>query len=105
MDTPVRVLTILGTRPEAIKLAPVLRALARQRRRVESIVAVTGQHRQMLDQVLTLFPIVPDGVLNLMKADPGIGDFAAYSFAGVNPVLDPLRPSCEIVHSHTTTAP
>jgi UDP-N-acetylglucosamine 2-epimerase (non-hydrolysing) len=104
MDTPVRVLTILGTRPEAIKLAPVLRALARQRRRVESIVAVTGQHRQMLDQVLTLFHIVPDVDLNLMKADQGVGDFAAYAFAGVNTVLDQVRPDVVIVQGDTTTA-
>src|SRR5258708_25165981 len=104
MDTPVRVVTILGARLEAIKLAPVLRALARQRRRVESIVAVTGQHRQMLDQVLTLFRIVPDVDLNLMKADQGIGDFAAYAFAGVNTVLDQVRPDVVIGQGDTTTA-
>ena len=99
-----RVLTVLGTRPEAIKLAPVLQALARRRPRVESIVAVTGQHRQMLDQVLTLFRIVPDIDLNLMQANQGVGDFAAHAFAGVNTVLDEVRPDVVIVQGDTTTA-
>jgi UDP-N-acetylglucosamine 2-epimerase (non-hydrolysing) len=103
-ETPVRVLTILGTRPEAIKLAPVLRVLGRKKLRVESIVAVTGQHRQMLDQVLTLFRIVPDIDLNLMQANQGVGDFAAHAFAGVNAVLDQVRPDVVIVQGDTTSA-
>jgi UDP-N-acetylglucosamine 2-epimerase len=94
----------LGTRPEAIKLAPVLQALGRRRTRVESIVSVTGQHRQMLDQVLTVFRIVPDIDLNLMQADQGVGDFAAQAFAGVNTVLDQVRPDVVIVQGDTTTA-
>lgn len=99
-----RVLTILGTRPEAIKLAPVIRVLGRRRRRVESIVAVTGQHRQMLDQVLSLFRIVPDIDLRLMQANQEVGDFAAQAFAGVNTVLDKVRPDVVIVQGDTTTA-
>jgi UDP-N-acetylglucosamine 2-epimerase len=67
-------------------------------------VAVTGQHRQMLDQVLNLFRIVPDVDLNLMKADQGVGDFAAYAFAGVNAVLDQVRPDVVVVQGDTTTA-
>src|SRR5258708_33806504 len=103
-ETPVRVLPSLGTRPEAIKLAPVLRVLGRHGPRVNSILAVTGQHRQMLDQVLTLFRIVPDIDLNLMLPNQGVGDFAAHAFAGINAVLDQVRPDVVIVQGDTTSA-
>ena len=71
-----RVLTIVGTRPEAIKMAPVLRHLA-QRPAVESILCVTGQHRQMLDQVLGIFGIQPDIDLNLMRTGQHLGSLTA----------------------------
>jgi UDP-N-acetylglucosamine 2-epimerase len=97
-----RILTVLGTRPEAIKLAPVLQAL--RRRRVESIVCVTAQHRQMLDQMLRLFEIEPDVDLDLMAPDQAVGDFAARAFSAVNAVLDRVRPDVVIVQGDTTTA-
>jgi UDP-N-acetylglucosamine 2-epimerase len=97
------VLSVFGTRPEAIKMAPVLRALD-LRADVQSIVCVTGQHREMLDQVLTLFDISPDIDLNLMQADQGAGDFAARSLAAVNRVLDEVEPDVLIVQGDTTTA-
>lgn len=99
-----RILSIFGTRPEAIKMAPVLQALARQRGKVESVVCVTAQHRQMLDQVLTLFGIKPDIDLDLMQANQATGDFAAHAMAAVNGVLDRVRPDVVIVQGDTTTA-
>jgi UDP-N-acetylglucosamine 2-epimerase len=99
----VRVLSIFGTRPEAIKMAPVVRALA-GRRGVESLVCVTAQHRQMLDQVLGLFGIVPDIDLDLMRANQGVGDFAATAFAAVNGALDRATPDVVLVQGDTTTA-
>lgn len=100
---PLRVLSVFGTRPEAIKMAPVLRALE-GRPDVQSIVCVTGQHREMLDQVLTLFAISPDIDLNLMQANQGTGDFAARGFAAVSEVLDKVNPDVLIVQGDTTTA-
>jgi UDP-N-acetylglucosamine 2-epimerase len=99
-----RTLSIFGTRPEAIKMAPVLQALARRGRRVESVVCVTAQHRHMLDQVLTLFGIVPEIDLNLMRLDQATGDFAATAFAAVNDVLDRVHPDVVLVQGDTTTA-
>jgi UDP-N-acetylglucosamine 2-epimerase (non-hydrolysing) len=99
-----KILSIFGTRPEAIKMAPVLRALERRRETVESVVCVTAQHRQMLDQVLTLFGIKPDIDLNLMQANQGVGDFAAQALAAVNGVLDTVKPDALIVQGDTTTA-
>lgn len=68
------VLSILGTRPEAIKMAPVVKELERHPDHIRSIVCVTAQHRQMLDQVLSLFKITPQYDLNLMKPDQSIGE-------------------------------
>jgi UDP-N-acetylglucosamine 2-epimerase (hydrolysing) len=99
-----RILSIFGTRPEAIKMAPVLQALSRRRGTVESVVCVTAQHRQMLDQVLTLFGIKPDIDLNLMVSNQTTGDFAAHALAAVNGVLDTVKPDAIIVQGDTTTA-
>lgn len=98
-----RVLSIFGTRPEAIKMAPVVRALSRQRG-VESVVCVTAQHRQMLDQVLQLFEITPDIDLDLMRENQGVGDFAATALAAINRALDQVKPDVVLVQGDTTTA-
>jgi len=98
-----RILSVFGTRPEAIKMAPVVRALARQPR-VRSIVCVTGQHRQMLDHVLTLFGISPDIDLDLMRDDQTAGDFAASGLAALNDVMVRIAPDLLIVQGDTTTA-
>ena len=84
-------------------MAPVVRALARHRG-VQSVVCVTAQHRQMLDQVLQLFEITPDIDLNLMTANQGVGDFAATALAAINQVLDDVRPDVVLVQGDTTTA-
>ena len=84
-------------------MAPVVRALERHAR-ITSLVCVTAQHRQMLDQVLNLFHIEPDLDLNLMQPDQSVGDFAATVLAAVNGALDQLKPDVVLVQGDTTTA-
>ena len=97
-----RVLSIFGTRPEAIKMAPVVRALE-QTPGIESLVCVTAQHRQMLDQVLNLFRIIPDYDLNLMHPDQSLAELTAAVFEGLDPVLAETRPHWVLVQGDTTT--
>lgn len=97
-----RILSIFGTRPEAIKMAPVVRALA-DTSGVESLVCVTAQHRQMLDQVLRLFHITPDVDLNLMQPDQSLAELTAAIFTHLDPVLERLRPDWVLVQGDTTT--
>ncbi len=103
MNEPaLRVLSIFGTRPEAVKMAPVVRRLA-QTQGVESLVCVTGQHRQMLDQILGLFEIVPDVDLNLMSPDQDLAGLTAAILQSLDPVLDDLKPDWVLVQGDTTT--
>lgn len=97
-----RILSVIGTRPEAVKMAPVIQRL-RQTPDVESLVCVTAQHRQMLDQVLNLFGIIPDIDLNLMKPDQTLSDITAAIFTGLDPVLRNLRPHWVLAQGDTTT--
>ena len=97
------VLTVFGTRPEAIKLAPLIREL-RQRPGITSKVCVTAQHREMLDQVLDVFGIVPDHDLNLMQKDQTLPQLAASVFQKLAPVLQSERPDWVVVQGDTTTA-
>lgn len=99
----VRVLTVLGTRPEAIKLAPLIDEL-RRRPGITSRVCVTAQHREMLDQVLELFQIVPDYDLNLMRKDQTLPRLAAAVFQELAPILQSERPDWVVVQGDTTTA-
>lgn len=101
--TPIRVLTVLGTRPEAIKLAPVIRELARHPQRVTSVVVSTGQHRQMLDQVLGLFSLRPDLDLGLMQADQTLGGLTAALFAALDRTYRDVRPDWVLAQGDTTT--
>jgi UDP-N-acetylglucosamine 2-epimerase (non-hydrolysing) len=93
---------VFGTRPEAIKLAPVVRCL-REDSRFETRVAVTAQHRAMLDQVLTAFSIRPDYDLNVMQAGQTLADSSARIMAALEPVLDRERPDWVVVQGDTTT--
>lgn len=102
MDRPIRVLTVFGTRPEAIKMAPVVRALAAHPR-VEGRVCVTAQHRDMLDQVLSLFELVPDYDLDLMRPGQDLHALTARVLTGMRPVLEASRPDVVLVHGDTTT--
>jgi UDP-N-acetylglucosamine 2-epimerase (non-hydrolysing) len=97
-----RILTVFGTRPEAIKLAPVVKALAVEPN-VTSRVCVTAQHREMLDQVLTLFDITPDDDLNVMKAQQELDELTASILRGVSDVIRDFKPDFLIVQGDTTT--
>ncbi|MCD2450693.1 UDP-N-acetylglucosamine 2-epimerase (non-hydrolyzing) [Methylicorpusculum oleiharenae] len=97
-----KVLTVFGTRPEAIKMAPVVLAL-QQAQGIESLVCVTAQHRQMLDQVLNLFVIKPDYDLDLMAPNQDLFDITAKVLLGLRDVLRQARPDVVLVHGDTTT--
>src|SRR5471030_3147263 len=97
-----KVLTIFGTRPEAIKMAPLVHALS-QDAAFESRVCVTAQHREMLDQVLRLFEITPDYDLDIMKPGQALTEITCRILAGLKPVLDDFKPDVVLVHGDTTT--
>jgi UDP-N-acetylglucosamine 2-epimerase (non-hydrolysing) len=98
----VKVLTVFGTRPEAIKMAPLVHALARDPD-FEARVCVTAQHREMLDQVLNLFSIVPDYDLNIMRPGQGLTEITCGILEGLKPILESFRPDVVLVHGDTTT--
>jgi len=97
-----RVMVVFGTRPEAIKMAPVVKAL-KARAGVETIVAVTAQHRHMLDQVLALFAITPDIDLDVMSADQSLPDLFARLLQGMTEAIARVRPDLVLVHGDTST--
>ncbi|WP_309474890.1 non-hydrolyzing UDP-N-acetylglucosamine 2-epimerase [Pseudomonas sichuanensis] len=98
-----KVLTLFGTRPEAIKMAPLVKVLARTEG-VESIVCSTGQHRQMLDQVLQLFAVPVDHDLDVMVPGQTLNGLFARLMTRIDALLDELKPDCVLVHGDTTTA-
>jgi UDP-N-acetylglucosamine 2-epimerase (non-hydrolysing) len=98
-----RILTILGTRPEAIKLAPVILELKKHCDRFENLVCVTAQHREMMDQVMEWFQIRPDYDLDLMQADQGLADFASRALVAISGVLRKVQPDAVLVQGDTTT--
>jgi len=98
-----KVLFIFGTRPEAIKMAPVIKELQNQPEHFAVRVCVTAQHRQMLDQVLELFEIVPDDDLDIMKPGQSLTDVTCNVLQGLAPVLAEVRPDLVLVHGDTTT--
>lgn len=102
MSRKLRVLTVFGTRPEAIKMAPVVRALAAAED-VDARVCITAQHREMLDQVLDLFAIVPDYDLNLMRPGQDLTDITVSVLQGLRTVLAKFQPDLLLVHGDTTT--
>ena len=97
-----KILSIFGTRPEAIKMAPVVRELAK-REDIESYVCVTAQHREMLDQVLSLFEIEPDVDLDLMRPNQSLAQMTASVFTHLDPVLEKMKPDWVLVQGDTTT--
>ena len=98
----IKVLSVFGTRPEAIKIAPIVRLLT-QTPEVESRVCVTAQHRQMLDQVLALFQIQPDYDLDLMRDNQSLAEISASIFTHLDPVLTDFKPDWVLVVGDTTT--
>lgn len=97
-----KILTVFGTRPEAIKMAPLVRALAIDER-FEAKVCVTAQHREMLDQVLSLFEIIPDYDLDLMKVGQTLNDITSSILLELKPVLQQFKPDIVLVHGDTAT--
>ena len=98
----IKVLSVFGTRPEAIKMAPVVNAL-KATSGIESSVCVTAQHREMLDQVLALFDITPNYDLDLMKPGQSLHDITSAVLLGLKPVMEDYRPDLVLVHGDTTT--
>ena len=99
-----KVLIVFGTRPEAIKMAPVVKELQRQNDRFSAVVCVTGQHREMLDQVLEIFEIKPDYDLNIMQAGQDLYDVSARILIGMRDVLTKVKPDLVLVHGDTSTS-
>ena len=95
---------VFGTRPEAIKMAPLVKTLQKQADVFETIVCVTGQHRQMLDQVLNLFDIHPDYDLNIMKPGQDLYDLTSRILLGMRDVFEKVSPDIVLVHGDTTTS-
>lgn len=100
---PQKVLTIIGTRPEGIKLAPLVLELQQRPQDFESVVCVTGQHREMLDQVLKAFSINPDHDLNLMAPNQSLSQVTARATAGLDEVFSQVQPDVALVQGDTTT--
>lgn len=101
---PKRVMLVFGTRPEAIKMAPLVKAFQNAPDRFQTTVCVTGQHREMLDQVLKIFDIRPDYDLNIMRQGQDLYDVTARVLTGMRDVLDEARPDVVLVHGDTTTS-
>ncbi|QOY37245.1 non-hydrolyzing UDP-N-acetylglucosamine 2-epimerase [Anaerobacillus isosaccharinicus] len=103
MDQKIKVMTIFGTRPEAIKMCPLVLELEKYKDQIESIVTVTGQHREMLDQVLSIFGVKPDFDLNIMKARQTLLDVTVNVLQGLDQVMKEVKPDLVLVHGDTTT--
>ncbi|MBA2874554.1 non-hydrolyzing UDP-N-acetylglucosamine 2-epimerase [Thermaerobacillus caldiproteolyticus] len=103
MSRKLKVMTIFGTRPEAIKMAPLVLELEKYPEYIESIVTVTAQHRQMLDQVLDIFHISPHYDLNIMKERQTLADITVRALEGLDRVMKEVKPDLVLVHGDTTT--
>ncbi|MDE6340232.1 MAG: UDP-N-acetylglucosamine 2-epimerase (non-hydrolyzing), partial [Muribaculaceae bacterium] len=99
-----KIMLVFGTRPEAIKMAPLVKEFQKYPEQFKTIVCVTGQHRQMLDQVLDLFEITPDYDLNIMKQGQDLYDVTARVLTGMRDVLKEAQPDVVLVHGDTTTS-
>lgn len=99
-----KVLLVFGTRPEAIKMAPLVKELEKRTAEFETKVCVTGQHREMLDQVLSIFDIKPDYDLNIMKQGQDLYDVTARVLTGMRDILTNFKPDVVLVHGDTTTS-
>lgn len=99
-----KIMLVFGTRPEAIKMAPLVKEFQKYPEQFKTIVCVTGQHREMLDQVLSLFEIIPDYDLNIMKQGQDLYDVTARVLVGMRDVLKEAQPDVVLVHGDTTTS-
>ena len=103
-DNMKKIMLVFGTRPEAIKMAPLVKEFQKYPEKFETIVCVTGQHREMLDQVLRIFDIVPDFDLNIMKQGQDLYDVTSRVLLGMRDVLCEMKPNIVFVHGDTTTS-
>ncbi|MFH0065737.1 non-hydrolyzing UDP-N-acetylglucosamine 2-epimerase [Peribacillus sp. NPDC056705] len=103
MNKPIKVMTIFGTRPEAVKMAPLVLEFQKHPEYFKPVVAVTAQHRQMLDQVLELFSIQPDYDLDIMKERQTLADITTRALNGLDSVMKEAKPDIVLVHGDTTT--
>ncbi|MFD2131555.1 non-hydrolyzing UDP-N-acetylglucosamine 2-epimerase [Pseudogracilibacillus auburnensis] len=103
MTKKVKVMTIFGTRPEAIKMAPLVLELNKRKNEFESIVTVTAQHREMLDQVLQIFEITPDFDLNIMKDKQTLVQITNRTLEGLDQIMKEVKPNIVLVHGDTST--
>ena len=99
-----KVLLVFGTRPEAIKMCPLVKEFQKHPETFETVVCVTGQHREMLDQVLQIFDVKPDYDLNIMKQGQDLYDVTARVLVGMRDILDTVKPDVVLVHGDTTTS-
>lgn len=99
-----KIMLVFGTRPEAIKMCPLVKEFQKHPKYFETIVCVTGQHREMLDQVLKIFEVVPDYDLNIMKQGQDLYDVTARVLTGMRDVLKEVKPDIVLVHGDTTTS-
>lgn len=99
-----KLMLVFGTRPEAIKMAPLVKEFQKYPEYFKTVVCVTGQHREMLDQVLSLFEIIPDYDLNIMKQGQDLYDVTARVLTGMRDVLKEAQPDVVFVHGDTTTS-
>ena len=99
-----KILLVFGTRPEAIKMAPLVKKLQEMSEEFQTVVCVTGQHREMLDQVLRLFDITPEYDLNIMKPNQDLYDITSRILLGMRDVLREVQPDIVLVHGDTTTS-
>ena len=99
----IKLMTVFGTRPEAIKMCPLVLEMRKYPAYIQPIVAVTAQHREMLDQVLDLFGIVPDYDLNIMTSGQTLYDVTTRALMGLKPVMEEAKPDMVLVHGDTTT--
>lgn len=100
---PVKVMSVFGTRPEAIKMAPLVNELKKHPQFITPLVAVTAQHREMLDQVLSIFEIEPDYDLNIMKSKQTLADITTRALNGLDSIMKEEKPDLVLVHGDTTT--
>lgn len=103
MDRKIKVMTVFGTRPEAIKMAPLVNELKKNQNEIDTIVTVTAQHREMLDQVLKVFKINPDYDLNIMKSRQSLKDVTIRVLDGLDKILKEVKPDIILVHGDTST--
>jgi UDP-N-acetylglucosamine 2-epimerase (non-hydrolysing) len=104
MNKMKRILLVFGTRPEAIKMCPLVKEFQKHPEAFETVVCVSGQHREMLDQVLQIFDVKPDYDLNIMKQGQDLYDVTARVLVGMRDILDTVKPDVVLVHGDTTTS-